>query len=240
MPILNLTLNFAPLPVGAELRQRPLRQPAGGRQRADQFLQHERRHSAGLWRVECSRADAGLRRTRDRLAADDVRCDEPVHGPAHRSVHAAERWSASGSRAPTGFADEDEASAYAAGKQANRRVGDVHQGAAARLRAALERVGRRLRRHAIDRRQCGHRIERYDEQHLRHARSAPTICFRRTRIVGFALAGGGTSFSIANGLGSRPLRPVPGRRLFASQRGPGLHLRARWPMAGRTSPPTAP
>ena len=40
-------------------------------------------------------------------------------------------------------------------------------------------------------------------------------------LVGFALAGGGTNFSVANG-GSGPLRPVPGRRLRASQSRRGL------------------
>ena len=38
----------------------------------------------------------------------------------------------------------------------------------------------------------------------------------------------------------RPLRPVPGRRLRAPHRRPGLSHRRRWPMAGRTSPPIAP
>ena len=37
------------------------------------------------------RADAGVRRSRDRIAADHVQCDGPVHGTADRSVHGAER-----------------------------------------------------------------------------------------------------------------------------------------------------
>ena len=63
--------------------------------------------------------------------------------------------------------------------------------------------------------------------------------FSPNTIAGFALAGGGTSFCVANGR-QRPLRPVPGRRLRAPHRRAGLYLRRRWPMAGRTSPPTAP
>ena len=62
--------------------------------------------------------------------------------------------------------------------------------------------------------------------------------FSPNTIAGFALAGGGTSFNV-NGLGSGPLRPVPGRRVRPPHRRPGLHGQARWPMAGRTSRPIA-
>ena len=58
-------------------------------------------------------------------------------------------------------------------------------------------------------------------------------------VVGFALAGGGTHFSVANG-GSGRCRPVPGRRVRASHSSAPPISPARWPMAGRTSPPTAP
>ena len=53
----------------AELRRRPQRQPAERRQRADQFLQHHRRHSGRLRLALAGRPDAGLRRTGDRIAA---------------------------------------------------------------------------------------------------------------------------------------------------------------------------
>ena len=43
-------------------------------------------------------------------------------------------------------------------------------------------------------------------------------------LAGFALAGGGTNFSRRQRSGQRPLRPVPGRRLRASHRRPGLYL----------------
>ena len=70
-------------------------------------------------------------------------------------------------------------------------------------------------------------------------RSAPTICFSPYTIAGFALAGGGTNFSsptvsaAAGPICSRPASCAP-------HHGRGLYRGARWPMAGRTSPPTAP
>ena len=48
--------------------------------------------------------------------------------------------------------------------------------------------------------------------------------FSPDTLAGFALAGGGTGFSIANGLGSGRFGPVPGRRLHSSHRWPGLFL----------------
>ena len=67
------------------------------------------------------------------------------------------------------------------------------------VRAALERVGGGLWRLADHRRQRRARLEHRDQPHRSAPRSAPTIASRRTRIAGFALAGGGTSFSVANG-----------------------------------------
>ena len=43
-------------------------------------------------------------------------------------------------------------------------------------------------------------------------------------IAGFALAGGGTNFSVCQWIGKRTIRPVPGWRLRAPQRRPGLSL----------------
>ena len=62
----------------AEFRRRPQRQPAERRQRADQFLQHHRRHSGRFRLADAGRPDAGLRRTGDRIAAGDLRRHEPV------------------------------------------------------------------------------------------------------------------------------------------------------------------
>ena len=52
-------------------------------------------------------------------------------------------------------------------------------------------------------------------------------------LAGFALAGGGTSFSRQR-FRLRAVGPVPGRRLRAPQCRSGLCDGARWPMAGRT------
>ena len=59
-------------------------------------------------------------------------------------------------------------------------------------------------------------------------------------VVGFALAGGGTSFSVANGLGKRTVRSVSGRRIPASLRRSRPTSQQRSLTAGRTSPPIAP
>jgi outer membrane autotransporter protein len=68
--------------------------------------------------------------------------------------------------------------------------------AGADLRSALERVGGRVRRLANHRWQCGAWLEQHDLERLRHCRrrglSSPNT------IAGFALAGGGTNFSVAN------------------------------------------
>ena len=116
---------------------------------------------------------------------------------------------------------------------------DVHQGAAGRaLRAALERVGGGLWRFADHRRQCRARIEQYHEQRRRHrgrrrlsvlAEHARRLCAGRRR----------HQFQRRQWR-HRPFRPVPGRRLRSPHGRAGLYLRPRWPMAGRTSPPTAP
>ena len=222
--------------------ERPQRQPAERRQCADQFLQLDRQHSAGVRRADAGRPDAGLRRDRDRLAADHLRCDEPVHGRADRSLHRrSRRWRRRRGGA-TPYADEDSASAYAAQSSTPkraRRLRDLSQGAAGRpLRSALERVGGGLWRLADHRRQRGAGIEQRDQQHLRHRgrRRLSLLAVHDRRLC----AGRRRHQFQRRQWRQRPLRPVPGRRLRAPHRRPGLHLRRRWPMAGRTSPPTAP
>ena len=58
-------------------------------------------------------------------------------------------------------------------------------------------------------------------------------------LAGFALAGGGTNFSVANG-GSGRSDLFQAGAFVRHNIGAGLCRRLRWPMAGRTSPPTAP
>ena len=79
---LNLALNFIAPPGGALNVNQSAR-----RQRAGQFLQPHRRHSAGVRRADARRADPDFRRDRCWIAADHVRCDDAVHGCDDRSVH---------------------------------------------------------------------------------------------------------------------------------------------------------
>ena len=58
-------------------------------------------------------------------------------------------------------------------------------------------------------------------------------------IAGFALAGGGTSFSV-NGLGSGRSDLFQAGAFVRHNVGAAYIVRRRWPMAGRTSPPIAP
>ncbi len=76
----------------AELWWRSQRQSAERRQRADQFLQHDRRHSRRLRLALAGRPDAGLGRTGDRIAAGDLRRHEPVHVADVRSVRGGPQW----------------------------------------------------------------------------------------------------------------------------------------------------
>ena len=58
-------------------------------------------------------------------------------------------------------------------------------------------------------------------------------------LAGFALAGGGTNFSVANG-GSGRSDLFQAGAFVRHNVGAAYITGARWPMAGRTSPPTAP
>ncbi len=78
-----------------------------------------------------------------------------------------------------------------------RRICSVHQSAACGVRATLERLGRRLWRLADHRRQYGDRFEQHAQQHLWCSRRCG-YWFSPDTVAGFALAGGGTNFSVAN------------------------------------------
>ena len=106
------------------------------------------------------------------------------------------------------------------------------------LRPALERVGGGLRRLADHRRQCGARLEHHDQPHLRH-RGRRRLSLLAEHLAGFALAGGGTNFSVVNGLGSGRSDLFQAGAFIRHTVGPA-YVSARWPMAGRTSPPIAP
>ena len=129
----------------------------------------------------------------------------------------------------------DQASAYAA-RKTDAYAMFTKAPLATGLRAALERVGRRLWRLADDR---GNAVTGSNDATSRISAppSAPTIGFSPNTIAGFALAGGGTNFSVNNRhraidlfqagaySGTPTARPI---------------VTARSPMAGRTSPPIAP
>ena len=146
---LNLTVQF---PTYTGLNQNS----AERRQHADQLLQHDRQHSGAVLRLEREWLDADRRRGCHRRAARRVRSDEPVPRPDARSVR---RWAqrhrlALGRRRGTRFcaaaASRRPCSAqYPARFCLGRWVGE---GAARGVRAALERMGRKLRRLQQDQR----------------------------------------------------------------------------------------
>ena len=111
---------------------------------------------------------------------------------------------------PTPFAEESDAAAYAPpaasapapSAMPMRRSISKAPPHAPSFDAALERVGGGLRRLADHRRQCDARIEHTRPAASPAPPSAPTIGSRPYTLAGFALAGGGTNFSVANGFGS--------------------------------------
>ncbi len=151
------------------------------------------------------------------------------------------------SSAAPGFADEGYGVSAYASRTSHARTAERDAYAAIyrkapvvgrSIRAALERMGGGFRRLADHRRQCGAGIEHRDQPRRGTAVGAD-YRFSPFTIAGFALAGGGTNFSLANALApAAPTcsRPAPsfGTRL-ARPTSP-----ARWPMAGRTSPRIAP
>ena len=88
-------------------------------------------------------------------------------------------------------------------ERTRRQCRRVHQSAAdsAFLRAALERVGGGLWRLAEDGRQYCVGIEQHQQQHLWHCGGSDYRLSPYT-LAGFALAGGGTNFNVANNLGT--------------------------------------
>ena len=107
----------------------------------------------------------------------------------------------------------------------------------ATLRAALERVGGGLRRLADHRWQCGARLEHHDLERVRHGGRRRLSHFAE-HDCGFALAGGGTNFPVANS-GSGHSDLFQAGAFIRHTVGPATS-RQHSPMAGRTSPPIAP
>ncbi len=87
-------------------------------------------------------------------------------------------------------------------QEADRRLRDGHESAAADAGAALECLGRRLRRLAIHGRQRRSSAPATRPVACWAPPSALITGFRPNTQVGFALAGGGTNFSVANSLGA--------------------------------------
>ena len=200
------------------------------------FFNTHRRHSAGVRRLDAGGADAGLRRDRDRLAADHLRRHEPVHGRDDRSVHRRARRSASAPAAARPAMPTRRAG-LCAGKRARSRARclcrDLHQGAAdARPSSSAGACGRR----ASAARRPPTATPRSDRTtphstHLRHRRR------RRLSLLaehaGRLCAGRRRHQFQRRQWRHRPLRPVPGRRLHPAHMRRGLsHRRAGLWLAG--------
>ena len=137
------------------------------------------------------------------------------------------------------YADE-EALAYAAKRPANDAYAAIYRKAplAHGLRSPLERVGGRFWRFADHRRQHGARIEQHHQPRCSASRPVRTIASRRTRSPA-------SRWPVAAPISASPMaaagvptcsRPAPSsatRRRRPTSPAPS-------PMAGRTSPPTAP
>ena len=120
-------------------------------------------------------SDAGLRRDGDRLAADHLRCDEPVHGPADRSVHRRTRRRLRPPAARRLCAKKDDASAYAYDAEAQHAPSATpmprstpRRRCRRPLRSALERVGGGIWRLADHRRQCALGSNSATSRRVRH------------------------------------------------------------------------
>jgi hypothetical protein len=112
---------------------------------------------------------------------------------------------------------------------------DFHDRTVSVRRSRVGCVGGGFRRFANHGWQCGGRLEQHACRIAGIAVGADYIFSPRT-IAGFALAGGGANFSVANGgVG----RSDPGRRVREAHRGRRLHLRRAGLWAGRASRRTA-
>ena len=189
----------------AELRRRPQRQPAERRQHLDQFLQYHRRHSRRLRLALAGRPDAGLRRTGDRIAAGDLRRHEPVPLADLRSVRGGPQWRLR--RQCRGDPVRRRERAWLCREEAPRRARCLCQipdqgGCRAQrsVRSALERLGRRLGGGSNT---SGNAALGSNDATARAFGFAVGADYRLSRdtLAGFALAGGGTNFSVS-GFGS--------------------------------------
>ena len=191
--------------------------------------------------------DASLGRSRHRLAADHLRCDEPVHGPADRSVHRRTRRSRFSAGGIAAFAEENERYAYAtATRPAPRASATPMPRSIARRRSMADPFAQRWSVWAAGfggsqttdgnaalgsnnttsriawrrgrRRLSLLAVSRWPA--LRWPAAAPTSALR-TVLAPAAPTCSRPAPSCAT-TSARPISP------------------ARWPMAGRTSPPTAP
>ena len=138
----------------------------------------------------------GLRRDRDRIAADHVQCDEPVHGRDDRSLHRRpRRWRvARASGADRLCVDADHQPAPDA-----RRLCDVRQGAAGRSfeqRWSVWAAGFGGSQTTDGNAALG---SNNTTSSIAGTAVGADYRFSPDTIAGFALAGGGTSFSVANG-----------------------------------------
>ena len=230
---------------GADLRAaaaaRPERQPAERRQRASiNFFNTTGGIPLVFGALTPAGLDAGLGRDRDRLAADHVQRHEPVHGRDDRSVHcraAAIRSAAAAIRMPM----PKRASpmpARSASRTTRWRRSTPRRRRLRRLRAALERVGGGLWRIAdapTAIRSLGSNNTRSSIYGRRCRRRLPHLAEH----AGGLCAGRRRHQFQRQWIWHRPLRPVPGRRVHPAQCRRRPISPARWPMAGRTSPPIA-
>ena len=164
-----------------------------------------RRHSPGVQRADCGRPVAGRRRDRDRIAATTFNAmtqfmglmTDPFTAGRSDGAQCAVPMPARMRRERLRFVGQ-----AALEERARGLCRALQQGAAGRdVRAALERVGRRFWRLADHRRQYRARIEHHHQPPVRHRGRRGLSSSRRNTVAGFALAGGGTSFSV-NGFGS--------------------------------------
>ena len=197
---LNLALNFI-APPGSGLN--------GNQQNVGNalinFFNTHRRHSAGVRRADAGGPDADLRRDRHRLAADHVQRDDPVHGRADRSVHRRPRRCRSARRRRAHRPTPTRTALRLCRASAQPSATPMPRSITRRRRWPI----RSTQRWSVwaagfggSQTTDGNAALGSNNTHQPHrtaSRSAPTIASRRTRIAGFALAGGGTNFSVANG-----------------------------------------
>ena len=131
----------------------------------------------------------------DRHAANHVRRDDAVHGSDDRSVY---RWPR---RAAMLRHQAGAASGYAATQSAGAArdaYAMSNEAPVTTFDAALERVGGGLRRFADHRRQCDAGIEYDDQSSIYGTAVGADYRISPFTVAGFALAGGGTNFCVAN------------------------------------------